>query len=53
MIIIAYRLSTIRNAGMILVVANGKVVEGGTHDTLLKEKGEYHKLWKAQSGRDE
>jgi ABC-type transport system involved in Fe-S cluster assembly fused permease/ATPase subunit len=52
-IVIAHRLSTVKNADMILVVARGKLVERGTHEMLLKEEGEYHKLWKAQTGGDE
>ena len=44
-IMIAHRLSTIKNADKILVVNDGKIVEEGTHDSLLKEKGIYKKMW--------
>ncbi len=41
--IVAHRLSTIRNAGRILVLKNGACVESGTHDELMKAKGEFYK----------
>ena len=44
-IMIAHRLSTIKNADKILVVSDGKIVEEGTHDSLLKEDGIYTKMW--------
>ncbi len=44
-IMIAHRLSTIKNADKILVVNDGKIVEEGTHDSLLKEDGIYTKMW--------
>jgi subfamily B ATP-binding cassette protein MsbA len=43
-IVIAHRLSTIQNADKILVVADGKIAEQGTHSELMKEEGIYHKL---------
>jgi ATP-binding cassette, subfamily B, bacterial MsbA len=43
-IVIAHRLSTIQNANKILVVADGKIAEQGTHSELMKEEGIYHKL---------
>lgn len=46
--VIAHRLSTIQNADHILVVNHGDVVEQGTHDSLMKEKGFYYKLYSAQ-----
>lgn len=46
--VIAHRLSTIQNADMILVVDHGDVVEMGTHETLMEEKGFYYKLYAAQ-----
>ena len=44
-IMIAHRLSTVKNADKILVVNDGKIVEEGTHDSLLKEDGIYTKMW--------
>jgi ATP-binding cassette, subfamily B, bacterial len=43
-IVIAHRLSTVRNAGRIIVMANGAVVEEGTHDTLILRGGAYARL---------
>lgn len=45
LIVIAHRLSTIRDADQILVVDNGKIVEKGVHDALIKQKGIYQKFW--------
>ena len=47
-IAIAHRLSTVRNADVILVVRDGKIVEQGTHETLLARKGYYHELYTRQ-----
>ncbi len=47
-LVIAHRLSTVRNADRIVVIAGGEIVEEGTHDELLKRKGEYHKLYNMQ-----
>lgn len=44
-IIIAHRLSTIRSANRILVMQKGRLVEEGTHDNLILEKGKYHDMW--------
>ena len=53
-IIVAHRLSTIKNADEILVVSGGKIVESGTHTQLLKKnKGIYKKLYKAQFDNNE
>ncbi|XP_062350659.1 ATP-dependent translocase ABCB1 [Cinclus cinclus] len=49
-IVIAHRLSTIQNADKIAVVQNGRVVEQGTHQQLLAEKGIYYSLVNVQSG---
>ena len=49
-IVIAHRLSTVMDADCILVVNDGKIVEQGTHDELLKEHGAYAALYKTQFG---
>jgi ATP-binding cassette subfamily B protein len=47
-IVVAHRLSTIRNADQIIVLDKGFVVEVGNHDTLMGEKGHYHALVSSQ-----
>ncbi|MAM87045.1 ABCB family ABC transporter ATP-binding protein/permease [Allohahella sp. A8] len=47
-IVIAHRLSTIVDADVILVMRDGRIVERGTHATLLASKGVYSELWRAQ-----
>jgi len=47
-IVIAHRLSTIRNADTILVLEKGKVLEKGSHDQLVDQKGAYYKLLMSQ-----
>ena len=46
--VIAHRLSTIRSADHILVLDGGKVVEQGTHDSLMAKRGFYYRLYQAQ-----
>ena len=46
--VIAHRLSTIQAADQILVMRDGSVVEQGTHDSLMAQKGFYHQLYQAQ-----
>ena len=46
--VIAHRLSTIENADWILVLDHGDVVEQGTHETLMEDKGYYYRLYKSQ-----
>ena len=48
-IVIAHRLSTIKQADQILVVEAGKIVERGTHDELIAEKGRYFDLYTYQA----
>ena len=46
--IIAHRLSTINKADIILVVKDGKIIEQGTHKSLIREKGYYYNLYTKQ-----
>ena len=46
--IVAHRLSTIREADIILVMKEGKIIEKGTHETLLAQKGFYYNLYNSQ-----
>lgn len=45
LIVIAHRLSTIRDADQILVIDNGKLVQSGKHQNLIKTQGVYQKFW--------
>jgi ATP-binding cassette subfamily B protein len=46
--VIAHRLSTVRDADLILVMESGHIVEQGTHEQLLERRGAYHRLYSAQ-----
>ena len=48
--IIAYRISSIKDADLILVMDNGRIIEQGTHDTLLEKGGYYAKAFHNQYG---
>ncbi len=50
--VIAHRLSTIRNAAQVYVIADGEIVEHGTHTELLERQGFYHDLYMSQFRRD-
>ena len=49
-LIIAHRLSTVRNAYIIAVLHKGEISETGTHESLLEEDGIYSRLWAVQTG---
>jgi ATP-binding cassette subfamily B protein len=49
-ILIAHRLSTIMHADVIYVLEKGKIVETGSHDELLLQKGLYYAMWRQQVG---
>ncbi|CUP51917.1 MAG: ABC transporter ATP-binding protein [Clostridium baratii] len=48
--IIAHRISSVRQADLILVLNNGEIIERGTHDELIKDDGYYKKIFKTQYG---
>ncbi len=50
--VIAHRLSTIRNADMIVVIDRGRIVETGTHDSLLDQDGPYRRFFRLQNEED-
>ena len=50
-IVIAHRLSTVRNANNIIVLGNNTIVESGSHDELILTNGTYKKLWDIQTGK--
>ena len=43
--VIAHRLSTVRNSDCIMVLEHGRIIERGTHDQLIEEKGKYYQLY--------
>ena len=43
--VIAHRLSTVRNADVIMVLENGVIIERGNHEKLIAEKGRYYQLY--------
>lgn len=49
-IFISHRLSTTRIADRIIMLENGRIVEQGSHDDLLKQNGKYAQMWKVQAG---
>ena len=51
-IVVAHRLSTIKEADKILFIDNGTIVESGSHQDLLSEKGQYYKMYKKSSQRE-
>ena len=49
-IIVAHRLSTLSKMDRILVFDQGKIIEDGTHQSLLQSQGHYAKMWQIQAG---
>lgn len=46
--VIAHRLSTVRNAKAIIVLENGAILERGSHDELVSQRGRYYQLYTGQ-----
>ena len=51
-IIIGHRISAVRDADEILILENGKVLERGTHEELMRRKGQYYRTWCVQYGEE-
>ena len=49
LIVIAHKLATIKNAEQILVIDEGKIVQQGIHDDLIKEEGLYNTFWERRT----
>jgi ABC-type transport system involved in Fe-S cluster assembly fused permease/ATPase subunit len=52
-LVIAHRLSTVADAQQILVLDHGRIVERGTHQSLLAERGLYAQMWERQQARQD
>ena len=52
-IIIAHRISAVRNADEILIFSDGRIIERGTHKDLMEKRGEYYKTYQVQYGEEE
>jgi len=53
MLIVAHRLSTIQHADKIIVLQKGEIIEEGTHQDLLKKRGQYHRLYQLQYKKED
>lgn len=53
MLIVAHRLSTIQKADNIILLSHGQIVEQGTHQDLLRQRGQYHQLYTLQSHKEQ
>ena len=51
LLIVAHRLSTIRNADRIMYLSHGEIIESGTHEELVAQKGRYYELYKLQQDK--
>ena len=51
-LVIAHRLSTVRNANAIMVLEQGEIIERGDHDALLAQKGRYHEHYTGKTELD-
>lgn len=51
-IVIAHRVSAVRRADEILILQDGKIAERGTHEELMKQKGQYYRTWCVQYGEE-
>ena len=49
--VIAHRLSTIKNSDVIMVLENGTIIERGSHDSLLEQKGKYYQLYTGNAAK--
>jgi ATP-binding cassette, subfamily B, multidrug efflux pump len=50
--VIAHRLSTVQNSKAIMVLDHGRIIERGSHEELLEQKGRYYTLYTGSSGDD-
>ena len=53
MLIVAHRLSTIQHADNIILLSGGKIIEQGTHQELLQQRGRYHQLYMLQYHKEQ
>ena len=51
-LVIAHRLSTVRNADAIMVLEHGRIIERGDHEELIRQKGRYYNLYTGLSELD-